>query len=127
MGHKVTSTIINEIKRAIYYSISVDSTPDVMYVDQLTVIIRYVLPSGSVELFIKFIPKFGHTGAEIAEIILSFFDKNDIQISDCRGPSYDNASNMNGKYNGVQNLIRHKMSSCRLYTMHCSLFKFSWR
>ena len=44
MGHKVMSTIINEIKRAKYYSISVDSTPDVMHVDELTVIIRYVLP-----------------------------------------------------------------------------------
>ena len=43
MGHKVMSTIINEIKRAKYY-ISVDSTPDAMHVDQLTVIIRYVLP-----------------------------------------------------------------------------------
>ena len=50
-----------------------------MHVDQLKVIIRYVLPSGSVERFIKFIPKFGHTGAEIAEIILNFLDETTYQ------------------------------------------------
>ena len=123
MGNKVMSTIINEIKRAKYYSISVDSTPDVMHVDQLTVIIRYVLPSGSVERFIKLIPMFGHRGAEIAEMILSFLDENDIPISDCRGSSYDNASNMSGKYNGVQNLIRQKCPladyiPCTAHSLH---------
>ena len=43
MGEKVMSVIVDEIKTAKYFSISVDSTPDIMHVDQLTIIIRYVL------------------------------------------------------------------------------------
>ncbi len=34
-----------------------------------------------------------------------------IDIADCRGQSYDNASNMSGKYNGMQAIIRQ----------HCNL------
>ena len=108
MGQKVLSVIVTEIKAAKYYSISIDSTPDIMHVDQLTIVIRYVLPSGPVERFVEFIPMFGHTGEEMANIVLSFLEKNDIAINDCRGQSYDNAANMSGKYNGVQDFIRER-------------------
>jgi hypothetical protein len=31
-----------------------------------------------------------------------------LPIADCRGQSYDNASNMSGKYNGMQAIIRQQ-------------------
>uniref|UniRef100_H2YK98 HAT C-terminal dimerisation domain-containing protein n=1 Tax=Ciona savignyi TaxID=51511 RepID=H2YK98_CIOSA len=100
MGQKVLCVIIDEIKTAKYFSISVDSTPDIMHVDQLTVVIRYV----------KFIPIYSHTGSEIARIILHFLEENGINIQNCRGQSYDNASNMSSKYKGVQAIIRERCS-----------------
>ena len=48
----------------------------------------------------------GHKGADIGQIILTFLKVHGIDISNCRGQSYDNASNMSGKYNGVQKLIK---------------------
>ena len=48
----------------------------------------------------------GHTGQNIADRILSFLEKHGIDIKNCRGQSYDNASNMSGKYAGVQTVIR---------------------
>ena len=42
MGSTVLSVIITELKEAKYFSLSVDSTPDLCHVDQLTVIVRYV-------------------------------------------------------------------------------------
>ena len=71
IGQKVY-VIVDDIKTANYFSISVDSTPDIMHVDQLTVIIRYLLQSCHVERFLKFIPIFSHTGSKIAQIILQF-------------------------------------------------------
>lgn len=65
---KFLSVIFSEIKAMKYFSISINSTPDIMHVDQLTVIIRYVLPSGPVERFVKFIRMFGYTGAEMADL-----------------------------------------------------------
>ena len=36
---------------------------------------------------------------------MTFLEKNGIDIKDCRGQSYDNASNMSGKYAGVQTSV----------------------
>ena len=33
---------------------------------------------------------------------------NSIDFADCRGQSYDNASSMSGKYNGMQAILRQK-------------------
>jgi hypothetical protein len=44
----------------------------------------------------------GHTERELAESLLKFLEKHGIDIANCRGQSYNNASNMSGKYNGMQ-------------------------
>ena len=48
---KVLDIIISEIKQAKYYSESVDTTPDITNVDQLTIIFRCVLPDSPVQDF----------------------------------------------------------------------------
>ena len=56
----------------------------------------------------------GHSGIQLAESLLEYLKTNDIDIADCRGQSYDNASNMSGKYNGMQAIIRQ----------HCNLAEY---
>ena len=75
-----------------------DSTPDISHGDQLTFVIRYVLEEGTpVEHIYGFFPISGHTSAtEMETILLEQLEKLDIKIEDCRGQSYDNASNMSG-------------------------------
>ena len=48
MAGEVLKTIIEGLKRAKYFSISVDATPDIKHVDQLCFTVRYVLPTGPV-------------------------------------------------------------------------------
>lgn len=115
--HELMKQIIQEIKDAKYYSVSVDSTPDVSHSDQLTLIIRYVIVSGPVERFIKFVPIYEHTGESLAKVLLTFLEENG-SISNCRGQSYDNASNMSGKYKGMQALIR-KINNLAEYIPCC--------
>ena len=71
MGNKVFQKIINQIQNARYFSISVDSTPDISYCDQLTCIVRYVISTGPVEHFLKFINTNGqrHTGVYLADFL----------------------------------------------------------
>ena len=88
--------------------------PNVFHVDQLTCILRYVLPSGPVERFLAFFSMRGHSGIQLAESLLEYLKTNDIDIADYRGQSYDNASNMSGKYNGMQAIIRQ----------HCNLAEY---
>ena len=57
MGKHVLQSIWDEIKQTWYFSLSVDSTPDLSHVDQLTIILRYGSPHTGVpvERFITFL------------------------------------------------------------------------
>ena len=103
---KVLEIIISEIKQANYYSVSVDSTPDITNVDQLTIIFRYVLPDSPVERFVKFIPTRGHSGHQLADLLFEFIEDNGIRLKDLREQSYNNVSNMSGKYKDMQAIIK---------------------
>lgn len=106
MKNKIMKTIINEVKNAKYFSIVVDSTPDISHTDQLSLIYRYVLNGIPVERFIQFIPNTGHKSKEIADAVLKAIHEHGLDIKNCRGQSYDNASNMSGKYSGLQARIK---------------------
>ncbi len=75
IGKEVLSTIIEEIKTAKYYSISVDSTPDISHSDKLCCIFRYVLDSQPVERFVQFIQMKGHGAAELENSNCTFLEK----------------------------------------------------
>ena len=90
--------IHEEIKESKYDSISVDSTPDISHIDQLKFTVRYILGREPVERFLKFIPIFSHGAKNLADTVVEFLQENNIPLSNCRGQSYDNASNMSGRW-----------------------------
>ncbi|KOC63383.1 Zinc finger MYM-type protein 1, partial [Habropoda laboriosa] len=99
------------IRRAKYYSILLDCTPDVSHQEQLSVVLRYVnITDKEVEIkehFIKFEIVHDTTGKGLSETIMLILDQLGIKISDCRGQGYDNGANMRGIYQGVQaNILR---------------------
>ncbi|XP_041421538.1 zinc finger MYM-type protein 1-like [Xenopus laevis] len=108
MGRKVQNQIVKEIISGKYYSLCVDSTPDVNHVDQLTFTVRFVnkCTGQPVERFLQFVPIHSHTGESLANTILKTLEEHKIPIKDCRGQAYDNASNMSGKYKGVKTHIQ---------------------
>jgi len=112
MSKTVLEIICKEIKLAKYFSIIVDSAPDVSKVDQLTVAIRYIRYDGSpVERFIGFLPSVGHKGQEMELALLNMFENLSFDITNCRGQLFDNANNMSilsGVYNGLQAIIKKK-------------------
>ncbi|GAB0086489.1 zinc finger MYM-type protein 1-like [Sergentomyia squamirostris] len=108
MAKRVRKEIVSRIKRAKYFSISVDSSPDESHVDQLAVTAKYLEGACSVERFLTFIPHCGHKGNDMAEALLTFCEQEKINFADCRGQSYDNASNMSGKYKGMQAILKDK-------------------
>lgn len=73
------------------------------------ILCRYVLPDGAIkERFFTFIDIYGHTAEYLCKVVLETLDKWGIDIKNCRGQSYDNASNMSGKYSGLQARIKQK-------------------
>jgi len=108
MSDRVLQEIVSRIKVSKYYSISLDSSPDEGHIDQLTVVFRYMENASPVERFVTFMPNRGHKALDMFNALNEFLQSHDIDISDCRGQSYDNASSMSGKYNGLQAVIRQK-------------------
>ncbi|XP_018365076.1 PREDICTED: uncharacterized protein LOC108762532, partial [Trachymyrmex cornetzi] len=108
MGKQVLHKILAELKTAKYYSISVDSTPDYSHIDQMTFIVRYIKDGTPVERFLAFIHIKEHKAEYLSETVQTFLDKYGVSLKDCRGQSYDNASNMTGQYLGLQARIKEK-------------------
>lgn len=106
LHEKILEKIVKELKENKYYSITVDSTPDISHMDQLTFVFRYVTENGDpVSRFIKFIKLDGHTAEEMEIHVLSTLSLLGIDLNDMRGQSYDNASNMSGCYSLKKNIL----------------------
>ena len=60
--------MLHDLREAKYYSVTVDSTPDVSHTDQLKFVVRYVQQNGKpVEHFLIFIQLEGHKSAVLEE------------------------------------------------------------
>ena len=109
MGNHAKQQILSHVINCKYYSVILDSTPDVSHTDQLSLIIRYVLQlDGRCEIkqsFIDFVPCDDKTGAGLADKLCSILDDEGLNFGYMGGQGYDNGSNMAGIYNGVQALI----------------------
>jgi len=97
LAKKVEACITAEVKLAKYFSRSVDSTPDLAHVNQLTFIVRNVLPNGKpVERFIRFVELHGYGAENLEAVLTRLIDSLGLGISNIRGQCNDNASNMSG-------------------------------
>ncbi|XP_065664501.1 uncharacterized protein LOC136086152 [Hydra vulgaris] len=94
MSQKVLTHIITEKKKAKYWGIIVGLTPDISHVDQLSVVFRYYLNGHVYERFFCFLQIKSHDGKSLITDILDLLERYDIDITNCRGQAYDNASNM---------------------------------
>ena len=85
LSDRVKAKIIAEIKKAKYYSISKDSTPDIAHTDQLSIVMRYVrIDRQPVKHFLAFIDIEKDEGKYLFETLKSFLDECGIKLEDCR-------------------------------------------
>ena len=117
LRNRVKSEITSRVKKAKYYSILFDATPDVSRQEQVTQIIRYIQIDDDQcsieESFLDFIDTEEKTGAGLAQEIMNKLAADGLVLADCRGQGYDNGANMAGIYNGAQALIKQQNSKAR--------------
>jgi len=108
-GNWVRKSILEDVRRAKYFSTLIDSTPDSSKKEQISQIVRYVqcTKDGCIvkESFIDFIASEEKTGIGLSNVVIQKLKRDDLEIQDCRGQGYDNGANMAGAYNGVQKWI----------------------
>uniref|UniRef100_A0A182I5D1 Uncharacterized protein n=1 Tax=Anopheles arabiensis TaxID=7173 RepID=A0A182I5D1_ANOAR len=106
-----------------------NSTPDIAHIDQLTFVIRYVSFSGKIfERILGFIPMDRHNASYLEQEVLEKLEKLGLNIAHCRGQSFDNASNMSGKYMGLQARIKQHSPSavcipCANHSLNLTTFE----
>ena len=76
--------------------------------DQLTLVFRFMENTTPVERFVTFMPNQGHEAEDMFDWLMQFLDTHGIDIQHYRGQSYDNASAISGRYNGLQAKVAAK-------------------
>lgn len=106
-GEQLLAEMICQLKMSKYFSIILDSTPDVTHTDQLTFIMRYVSRNGCIaKRFVMFPPIQSHSGESLCQSVLGVLQDIGIDISNCRGQCCNNSANMSGVYTGLQACIK---------------------
>ena len=75
MVNKLKEHIVAEVAASKHFSVSVDSTPDLTHVDQLTTIIRYVVDGKPVERFLTFHQMTSHKAEAIATTLPEYLER----------------------------------------------------
>lgn len=103
MGEKTKQIIAADLQRVKYFSGTVDSKPNMSHMNQKAFVFRFVSETGKVtERFIGFESIYSHTGSSLADCVIMMVSNLGLDLSNCHGQAYDNASNMSGRYDGLR-------------------------
>jgi len=110
IGQLIRKTIVDDINKALFFTIQIDSTQDVNVNDQLCVIICYVIDSVN-ERLLAFIRCTSGTGQDICLCLLvcKLLENSGIDIKKCVGSSTDGVSNMRGEYKGFSAWLKKEV------------------
>ena len=96
-----------------------DSTPDIVHKEQLSICVRIVASDGSVtEHLLGCKNTVSTTAKSLLEIILKAFESKVVAFQKLVAQTYDGESNMSGCYNGLQEIIKERIGKHILY-VHC--------
>ncbi|XP_041369574.1 zinc finger MYM-type protein 1-like [Gigantopelta aegis] len=115
MAHMVLRNICKNVG---LFAVIVDGTQDIQGVEQEAICVRYIDDAYDVhEDFIGLYSVSEMTGASLSNMLQDALLRLNLPITHLRAQTYDGASNMSGKYQGCQALIK-KVQPLANYT-HC--------
>lgn len=109
LAHGVLRNICEEILAAKHFSIIVDGTTDISHNEQESIVVRYINQSlQPQETFVGLYAVTATDGHSLASMILDALLRLNLPLNNLRGQAYDGGSNMSGRINGVQAIIREQ-------------------
>ena len=122
-GEVIQAEILQEVRRAKFFSISADEACDISNKEQLPLVLRFVDQANHVrEEFVDFILcDTGLSGKALAGKILDWMEDHSLPMERCRGQAYDGAGSMAGRLNGCSSIITSKFPDAMYVhcTAHC--------
>jgi hypothetical protein len=107
LQQQILTGILNECRRAKYFSVMIDETKDIACHEQVSLVIRFVDEKFNVfEKFIGFDRTTTMTGEALADLLIKWLKKLNLNLENLVGQCYDGASNMRGEYQGVAARLR---------------------
>lgn len=133
ISEHIKKSLLEDIRNSPFYSMILDSTPDISNTDQLSIVIRYVKIIKDCEgnpkdlkveeSFLEFVEMHDHSALGLKNKVIEFFEKHSIDIKKCRGQGYDGASVMSGGLGGLQALISTQAKYAKF--IHCAAHRLN--
>ena len=118
LGHCVVRHIVQNVSKAVWYSILADETRDISNKEQLTVCLRWV--DENFEIYEDFIGLVQLSDTKASTVYISIKDvllRLSLPMNMCRGQGYDGASTFMGHLNGVAMKFQDEVPQA--ITVHC--------
>lgn len=110
LGKEVRGQILKDVNEAIFFSMCLETTPDVSKQDQTSVILRFVDKNGKVqECLLDMVHSQDANGARLASSLFETLEKYSLEVTNIRGQGCNGCAAMSGVYRGVQALLKQKM------------------
>ena len=123
IGYNIRNDIINEVKRARFFSVIADEVTNAANREELPSVQQYVPGSEIKEVFVDFIEVARITGRVLVPSILQWLRVHGLSPSDMRCQCYDGASNMSGARTGCKSTVQHEAPLAMYY--HCAAHRLN--
>ncbi|XP_003389518.1 PREDICTED: zinc finger MYM-type protein 1-like [Amphimedon queenslandica] len=119
MAHALLRNLLVDIRNAKFFALICDETQDISGLEQFTISFRWIDPSYEVqEDLIGLVQVDTTDAASLTGAIKDVLIRCNIDIHNCRGQTYDGATNMSGPFSGVATRLRQEEP--RAHFKHCA-------
>ena len=103
ISKEIAKEVVNLIKDSVAWAVIADTTPDVSKHEQFSLCVRIVTRSGNLSEHLLFCTRARATTAEkLINQVSEEMNRLKVPFDNVVAQTYDGASNMSGKYNGLQ-------------------------